>query len=222
MADAPLLNPTFLFRFEISLRKHKLNWSIDGLKLPEDCQIPCFGVMGQEPTDRMPYADVRMAWDSGGIGFWMKATGKKQLPWCRDSRIEESDGLQLWIDTRNSQGIQRANRFCQQYNFAPFGGGPKRDQPFAAWVMIQRAKQQPHDGPPSGVKVFARATSDGYEMSGLIPATALTGFDPAEYSRINLFYQVVDREMGQQTLSLEAHYHTFENPAMWVAANLVT
>ncbi len=42
-------------------------------------------------------------------------TGKRQTLWCRESVLESSDGLHLWIDTRNSRDVHRATRFCHRW-----------------------------------------------------------------------------------------------------------
>ena len=211
-----LLDPTFAFRFEIALRRHPLVWKPTGLQLPDSCRIPSFGAL----ADRSLYADVRVAWDASGIGFAVRAGGKRQLPWCRDTRVEESDGFHLWIDTRCSPGIHRANRFCHRFLFMPIGGGPKRDIPVAAMLPIHRARQTPHPVKDELLKVAGRLKQDGYELSGLIPASALTGFDPSEYPRLGFWYAVIDRERGWQTFSLGPEFPVTEDPSLWGEAQL--
>ena len=93
-----LIDPTMLFRFEVGLRKHALKWTAKGLKLPATCRMPSFGALGDRPV----FADVRMAWSSEGIGVHVTVNGKRQLPWCRETRLDESDGFHVWIDTRCS------------------------------------------------------------------------------------------------------------------------
>ena len=48
---------------------------------------------------------------------------KRSRVWCRASRPEDSDGLQLWIDTRDVHNVHRAGRFCQRLIFLPSGDG---------------------------------------------------------------------------------------------------
>jgi hypothetical protein len=215
--DPLLLDPTFPFRFEVVLQRCRLQWKKTGLALPDGCRMPCLGALADRPL----YADLRMAWDTTGIGFSVRATGKRQLPWCRDSRIEESDGLHLWIDTRCSPGIHRANRFCHRFLFMPIGGGPKRDIPVATQVPIQRARQHPNPIASSQLNVSGRPKHDGYELSGIISADALTGFDPRQYPRIGIWYAVVDRERGWQTFSLGPDFPVADDPTLWGDARLV-
>lgn len=225
MAEPALLNPTFLFRFEVPVRHHRLKWTSEGLELPDTCRLPSFGVLSGEggpgTGGGQPFADVRMAWDKLGLGFWMKTSGKRQLPWCRDNRLEDSDGLHFWLDTRNSPGIHRANRFCHRFAFSPFGGGPRRDLAVGELLPISRAKQEPNAISASSISVFGKATKDGYRLSGLLPADALTGYDPEEYAAISLWYLVLDRELGTQTFSLGTGFPCAEDPSLWGCGQLM-
>lgn len=216
VSDASLIDPTFLFRFQLALRHHPLRWGPSGLTLPESCRLPSWASL----AGRSVFCDLRIAWGEAGIGVWMRASGKKQLPWCRTTRMEESDGLHLMLDTRSSPGIHRATRYCHHFIFTPIGGGLRRDEPAAGCLPIHRARQNPNPVAAGTVRVHAAIRRDGYELSGLIPAAALTGFDPSEYPQVSLWYGVVDRERGWQTLSLGPEFPVREDPSLWAAASL--
>lgn len=102
----------------------------------------------------------------------------------------------------------------------PIGGGPKRDIPVATTVPINRARQHPNPVSGKQLKVSGRPKPDGYELSGIISADALTGFDPTEYPRIGIWYAVVDRERGWQTFSLGPEFPVAEDPTLWGEASL--
>ena len=87
-------------------------------------------------------------------------------------------------------------------------------------VEISRAKNLPKSIPAGKLKVAAMPRHDGYELSGLIPADALTGYEPKQQPRISLYYMVVDRELGWQTLSLGPEYPVMDDPSLWAEANL--
>lgn len=214
----PLIDPTFLFRFEVAIRQADCNWTATGLNLPESCRIPSFSAL----AGRRPYADVRLAWDHGGIGFQVQVSGKKAGLWCRDSRLEDSDGFHLWLDTRCSPGIHRATQFCHWFLFMPSGGGATKGQPFTALMPINRARQNPKSPPAGSVQVYAKLLPDGYRLSGRIAAGAMTGFDSTQYPRLSLYYAVIDRELGWQTLTLGQDYPVVEDPSLWVEAALVS
>ncbi|WP_237607302.1 DOMON domain-containing protein [Roseimaritima sediminicola] len=211
-----LLDPTFPFRFEVAIRQFRLEWQEQGLELPDACRMASWGALAERPL----YADVRMAWSPAGLGFSVRTTGKRQLPWCRESRPAESDGFQLLLDTRCSPNIHRANRYCHRFHFMPIGGGAKRDRPYATLLAIHRARQVPTPVSPRQLRVAARLHSDGYQLSGMIPATALTGFDPLQQPRVSLWYAVIDREKGWQTFTLGPEFPVCEDPSLWGEAVL--
>lgn len=161
-----------------------------------------------------------MAWEPAAIGFEIEVRGKSSLPWCRDSRLEDSDGFQLWIDTRCSPGIHRATQYCHRFLFMPAGGGSGKDQPLTGLLPINRARQNPKSPPAGSIRVFAAARADGYRLSGRIAAAALTGYDSAQYPRLGLYFAVIDRELGWQTLTLHQDYPVTEDPSLWCEAVL--
>lgn len=211
-----LIDPTLLFRFEIELQHHRLKWTNKGIDLDEDCRVPSFAELAGRPS----FADVRMAWDESGLGFDMRVSGKRSVPWCRDTRLEDSDGFHLWLDTRCSPGIHRATQYCHRLLFMPSGGGGRREDAVAALIPINRARQNPRSITGPGLRVLATVRHDGYRLAGLIPTTALTGFDPGEQPRLGYFYAVIDRELGWQTFSLGPEYPVTEDPSLWGQAVL--
>ena len=211
-----LIDPTFLFRFEIPLQKADLKWTTKGLKLPASCKIPSFGGLSDGPV----FADVRMAWNESGLGIHVSVNGKRQIPWCRETRLDESDGFNLWVDTRCSPGIHRATQYCHRFVWMPSGSGPRRERPLAALVPIHRARGNPKSVAPDQLKVAASPRHDGYELSGIVPTEALTGYAPADQPRIGIYYAVIDRELGWQTFALTPEYPVADDPSLWGEAVL--
>ena len=104
------------------------------------------------------FADVRAAWNRTGLSLSVRVAGKKQTPWCRAARAEDSDGLHLWIDTRDTHNIHRASRYCHRFVFLPAGDGPQFQRPVAVWLPINRAKDNPKQvlaGSPAGPQPVA-------------------------------------------------------------------
>ncbi len=211
-----LIDPSYLFRFEITVPKADFQWSTKGLKLPESCRMPSFGALGGRPV----FADIRLAWNDLGIAVHVTVNGKRALPWCRDSRLDESDGFHLWLDTRCSPGIHRATQYCHRFLWMPAGGGPRRDRAVSALVPINRALNHPKGVPADQLPIVAYPRHDGYELSGIIPAKAMTGFDPKQQSRLSMYYTLIDRELGWQTFSLGPEYPVMEDPSLWGEAVL--
>lgn len=210
MSDT-LLSPTFLFRFATPCLYHKKMWSTGGVKLKETHRLPSFG----ELEGRGMFADLRMGWSEAGLCISMRVLGKKQTPWCRSSRIDDSDGLQLFIDTRDSHNIHRAGRFCHRFVFLPSGGGPKLDEPVAQLLEVNRSREQPKPVDDGDLKVRSEKRIDGYLLDAHIPAEAITGFDVDEHPRLGFTYAVVDRELGWQTFSVGQEFPFTDDPSLW-------
>lgn len=213
-----LLAPTFLFRFSAPCYARKKIWSERAIKLTDKYIVPSFS----ELEGGKSFADLRAAWSKEGLLFVLQVTGKQQTPWCRPTRMEDSDGLQVWIDTRDSHNVHRANRFCHRFQFLPFGGGHRLDEPIAALFPINRAKDSPKPVEGEMFNVRSKKLPDGYSLEAMIPAEALTGFNPADHKRLGFTYAVVDRELGWQTFTVGPEFPFVEDPSLWGTLELST
>jgi hypothetical protein len=212
-----LLPQRFLFRFSVPCLHRDPLWTADGAGLDEQYRLLGFAELEDRPT----MADVRGAWSPAGLAFAVRVAEKRQSPWCRATRPEDSDGLQLFIDTRDVHNVHRAGRFCHRFVFLPGGSGRRLDQPVAEWLPIHRAKEHPHAIPRDALQVRSEKRIDGYLLEAFIAAEALTGFDPREHPRLGFNYAVVDRELGEQTLSVGRPMPYQEDPSLWASLELV-
>lgn len=211
-----LIDPTMLFRFSVPCLKVSKPWGATGVSLTPRYALPSL----QELSGREAYADVRIGWNNKGIFVQAEVTGKEQALWCRDSRVEDSDGLHLFIDTRDTHTIHRANRFCHWFTFMPEGTGARRTDPLAAHLEINRARENPTLVRGDRLSVYAQTKKNGYLIRGFIPADCLTGFDPSDYPRLGFSYAVVDRELGWQTFTVGPEYPIQEDPTLWSSLEL--
>ncbi|MCA9217141.1 MAG: hypothetical protein KDB27_28930 [Planctomycetales bacterium] len=207
-----LIPSTFVFRMAVECQYCDAKWSHRGFDLDERFIIPSFRT---ELEDGPHFADFRVGWNESGLFFWLRTTGKKQSPWCRESRVEDSDGLSLWIDTRDTQTVHRATRFCHRFIILPQGAGRLMDEPIAAPATIARAKELPKPVQPGAIPVRSEKRVDGYILQSFIPADAMTGFEPDEHPRIGFYYAITDRELGWQTFSLGPEFPFASDPSLW-------
>jgi hypothetical protein len=216
-ASPDLLPPTFLFHFAVPCRYRKSAGEVKDLELSEEFVLPSF----RELEGRRVFADLRAAWNEEGLDFTLRVAGKAQPPWCRSTRIEDSDGLHVWLDTRDTHGVHRASRFCHRFIFLPLGAGRASQDPVCAMLPIHRARELPKPVDPKTLGVHGQQVHGGYLLQARIPATALTGFEPGEHPRLGFFYAVVDRELGWQTFSLGPEFPIQEDPSLWGTLELV-
>jgi hypothetical protein len=212
----PLLPTRFLFQFSVPCRYRDPLWTDKGANLDETYRLVSLADLEERPA----LAEVRAAWSEAGLVFVVHARGKHQPPWCRAARPEDSDGLQLWIDTRDVHNVHRAGRFCHRFLFLPTGAGRNLDQPVTDWQPINRSKERPVPVRPEQLHARSRLLPDGYILEAMIPAEALTGFDPAEYPRLGFTYAVIDRELGEQTFGVGSPMPYQEDPSLWATLEL--
>jgi hypothetical protein len=217
-----LLAPRFLFRFAVPVKRRDLNWKADGLVLDESHQLLNLAELDNGTEDReRQFADVRAAWSNEGLVFNVTVQGKKQPVWCREGRLEDSDGFQVWIDTRATLNIHRASRYCHRYAFLPAGGGSGNAAPVADQLLINRARENARPIRPRELQVAAKITKGGYWLAALVPANALGGYDPHQHRQLGFTYAVYDRELGMQTFATGPAFPFNEDPTCWAALELV-
>ncbi|MDA7979293.1 MAG: hypothetical protein MPJ50_11060 [Pirellulales bacterium] len=217
--SSSLIPPRILFRFAVPCRKLPPgNVGVD-FKLSEKYRLPTLHELEGNPT----FAEVRVGWNEAGLAFSAEVTGKKQFPWCREGQLEESDGLHVWLDTRDTQTIHRASRFCHRFVFMPSGGGPRRQDPVAEQIMIHRAREHPKPARTRDLVVRAKTLANGYFIQSWINGEGLNGFDPADASpRLGFQYCLLDRERGEQTFSVSNEFPYSDDPSVWGTLELAS
>src|SRR5205823_4254648 len=156
------------------------------LDLPEACRVDNFAAM----DERRNFADVRLAWNEYGLAVQAEVRGKDRPPQGDSAKPRASDGLTLWIDTRDSRTSHRASRHCHQFHFLPTGGGPDHDEPAFVQSKIHRALQDAPLCHPREVAFRSRHTRHGYLVEAFLPAAVLHGFDPEQNPRLGFYYAV--------------------------------
>ena len=213
----PLLAPTFLFRFSVPCYRVDTLFSKKEMELPARNIMPSFG----ELEDRPVFSDFRLGWNPDGFALSLRVMGKKTSAWCRTTRMEDSDGLRIWFDTRDTGNIHRASRFCHEFMLMPEGGGKEGKKPFGGLIEIQRAKENPKAVAPEQITIHAEKRIDGYLLRAGIPTSALTGFDPTEQQFLGFTYAIMDRELGWQTFTISNEFPFTSDPTLWGRLELV-
>lgn len=216
-----LLPHHFLFRVAHPCRYVKeipLEERDELLDLPEQCRIDNFAAMDEQRN----FAEVRLAWNEFGLGLQVEVKGKRQSPQGDSARPRGSDGVTLWIDTRDARTSHRASRYCHQFHFLPTGGGPDHDEPALVQAKINRALQDAPPCSPNEVPFRATPTKKGYLLEAFLPAAVLHGFDPEQNPRLGFYYAVRDAELGEQVLSVGADFPYWEDPSLWSVLELVS
>jgi len=216
----PLVPNRFLFRVAYPCRYLKGVPREDQdrlLDLPEDCRVENFAALDEVRN----FADVRLAWNEFGLAVQAEVKGKDKLPQGDAARPRGSDGLTVWVDTRDARSSHRATRYCHQFHLLPTGGGPDHDEPLFTQTRINRAIQDAPLCHASAVPFRSAHTPGGYLVEAFLPAPVLHGFDPEQSPRLGFYYAVRDAELGEQVLSVGSDFPYGEDPTLWGTLELV-
>lgn len=213
-----LIPNRFLFDFEFRLAYRERLPEIDGtLSGWTDAErLPRLS----ELDDQAEFGDVWACWSEEGIAIACRVEGKSQPLRCDPRSYWTSDNLRLCTDMRDARSVRRATRYCQQFYFLPTGGGPKKQDPVAGAAKIKRAREDAPTVTAGRIAVASRVSNTGYCLEARIPADCLSGFDPAEHSRIGIYYMLEDRDHGQQYLTVGDDLFWYVDPSTWATAVL--
>ena len=188
------------------------------LDLPAECVIDNYAAMDQ----RRNFADFSLAWNELGLGVQVEVRGKENPPQGDAARPRGSDGVTLWLDTRDARASHRASRYCHQFHFLASGAGPERDEPVVVQSKINRALEDAPHAPAGSVPLRVQTRKNGYRLEAFLPAAVLHGYDPEQYPRLGFFYSIRDDELGEQVLTVGPEFPFWEDPSLWSVLELVT
>jgi hypothetical protein len=214
--SAPLIPQVFWFRMALSCaRIDALPRAGRGLllDLPPECALPDFSRLEGHAS----WAQVRVAWNPKGLAVAFEVTGKTGPIVSEPDRPVASDGVQLWIDTRDTRAAHRATRFCHRFvaTLAPQGRGASVTQ-----RTIARSQADAPMARPEAVLARAEPRKNGWLLELFVTAEALHGFDPETNRRLGFAFQVTDPARDDQYLSVGREFPVGEDPSLWATLEL--
>jgi hypothetical protein len=214
-----LIPHRFLFRFAVPClyrKKMPLKGADQLLDLPREFLIENFAAMDGLKN----FAEVLLAWNEHGLGVQVDVRGKSNPPAGDVSRPRGSDGITLWLDTRDARTGHRASRTCHQFHLLAAGGGEDRDEPVCVQTKIHRALEDAPLASNSDIPLRVRTRTNGYILESFLPASILQGYDPEQHPRLGFFYAVHDDELGDQLLNISPEFPFWEDPSLWSVLEL--
>lgn len=185
-------------------------------KLDASHRIPLPSELDGTPS----FAEIRAAWNMKGLGFQISVNAASYEPFRDQDAPEKSDGLQLWIDTRNTQTIHRASRFC--HHFVALPPGRKKSQTATVQQLaIARSREDVTLADPNQFGIQCDRKSDTLNMSVWIPAECMTGYDPELNPKLGFHAYYSDRKLGEQFLTLDNDFPFSNDPSLWSTLELV-
>ena len=211
-----LIPNRFLIKPEFALTCFKDAPPLDGSisKWPETSRLPALC----ELDNQKPFADVYAGWNAKGLYIGVSVRGKSDPLSCDSQQFWRGDNVRVMTDMRDTRNIRRATRFCQHFYLLP--GSSDSNRATAGGAKVNRAAEEGPVATPNDLVIGSKIRKDGYDLTALISADALNGFDPAENPRIGLFIMVEDLELGQQSLTVGDDMNWNIDPSTWPTALL--
>lgn len=207
-----------LFRFTVCCRRKSPLWTSSGARLDESYRLPDLPSLDHSPSG----LDVRAAWSEEGLAFAFELRRERGgVPSPARSGSSDGPSVQLYIDTRDVRNVHRAGQFCHRYDFRMRRVASGRLAPTASWVPVPNAKAMPHAVPPDALEAVAKPLDDGWSLEVFVSRSALTGYEPQEFSRIGLQYVVYDPDVGTRVFSSGEPLPYASDPSLWAAVDLV-
>lgn len=188
------------------------------LDLPVETLLPDLW----ELDGQRPFAQIKLAWNDEGIAIGLAVSGRTRKPTCQLADVFNSDGIRLWFDTRSTQTVHRATKFCQHLMILPTGAGPKKNSPIVRSAAIPRAREDAILASTESIRAQSEVSDTGYWIDAWIPAQVLLGFDPPTNPRIGFHYALHDSELGKQTLAVGDEFPYESDPSLWQTVELIS
>ena len=211
---------TFSFRFAMPVRR------IDALplggkkllKLPENCRLLW---PGNELSASESPLKLSAAWNPKGLAIAADVSGKRHPAVSDINRAGETDALQIWINTRNTTTIHRANRLCHHFCLLPNGGGDDGLDPIVRQIPIARAAEDAPIFPADAFSIQSERAADGYRLEAWLPRECLNGFDPDESPQLAFYAMLRDSELGDHCLTVDSAFPFASDPSLWQTLDLL-
>ena len=211
--STPLLPQAFWFH--VSLPCPKVEEIPRGkgrlLDLPDSCLLPDFG----ELEGRTSWARVRVGYNASGLGVAFEVSDKVGPISPEPERAYGSDGVQVWIDTRDTRNVHRATRFCHKFVATLTPGKGRSLEVSVAQKPIARAVADAPIAKSAAIRSKAERTLSGWRLELFFPPEVLNGFDPETNRRLGFYYQVTDPDRGDQFPGVGREFPIGEDPSLW-------
>lgn len=199
-----------------------------GLRLPRLGALPPVRSLRQEwpEASRLPdlsglhggasFARAWAGWHPDGLALRFHVDSG-QPPWARRDAPYRSDGVHLWLDTRDSREARKLTPYCHHALVT----ADAHDGPTVA--VFEQAAAQRWAAAPEALPLVSAALAPseaGYRLEVVLPAEVLHGYAPREAPSLGLAYRVRIPRGPVQDLAFGDAFPLWRNPSLWRSARL--
>ncbi len=186
------------------------------LKLDAAAQLPELSTMDGGAS----FATLHAGWNVNGLGIKVAVRGRTQPIAGERNRLENSDCVELWIDTRPTGSVHRATGYCHRVACLP-SDESAAGAPSAVPLAIPQQREVRSEMQSRHIQLRAHLLSGGYDLEVWIPESQLYGFRQIDELRHLGFYSLVrDTELGEQPLTLTDEFPFAWDPSLWINLEL--
>ncbi len=186
------------------------------LKLSRMAQLPVLSII----DGRQTYSTLSAGWNANGLGIVISVRGRTQPLTGDPNRLEDSDCVELWIDTRPVGTVHRATGYCHRLACLPRDHSAS-GAPSAVSLAIPQQREVRADMQTRYIQLRVHLRKGGYDMEVWIPESQLYGYRQMDELRQLGFYSLVrDTELGEQPLTITDEFPFAWDPSLWVNLEL--
>lgn len=186
------------------------------LKLPESAQLPALSAV----DGGTPFAALSVGWNPNGLGVSVAVRGRSQPAAGNSKKPDQSDCVELWIDTRPTGNVHRATGYCHRVACLPVEESSD-GAAAAVSLAIPQQREVRAELQAQKLKLRTHARKGGYDLEIWIPSSQLYGYEQMDELRQLGFYCLVrDTELGDQPLTVTDDFPFSWDPSLWVNLEL--
>lgn len=174
--------------------------------------LPSLTNLNSEST----FADVGVCWNEKALHLAIDCKSPFKSASFLD--IENSDAIELFIDTRDVKTTAFITRFCHHFVFLPT---PEDGIQIKEVTRFRGEEKHPLCDPDVPV-IKSEFGKRGYTIHLELPSEALFSYQPEQVPKLGLSYRIRRAEGAPQHFSLPSNFYSLhQHPALWPSFMLV-
>ncbi len=165
------------------------------------------------------FGRVLAGWTLDGLAFGVEVDVGHDLRLDPEHPFR-SDGIEVWVDTRDSREARKPTRFCHHFLLLPGGHGPRGRACYVQEMNPGGVKRPEDMADIQRIRAKAEVGRGGYTLEFLLPREVLAGYAPLEATSVALAYRLRSSVYGVQDLAFGEHFPLWRNPSLWLSARL--
>ena len=164
--------------------------------------------------ERQP-PDIHLGWSEEGLYLFAHIAGRFDQPVF--PHLTEGDSFEVFIDTRDRKQGSFNTKFCHHFYFLP----QAVDGHMKGEITRFRTEDAHPLANPEEIELEVHASPLEGKLKIFLPASLLTGWNPAEFDRLGFSWRLNHRFSAPQHFSAKTDEYTHEQePSLWTSCKV--